>query len=1395
MKKYIKLLLALLIILSSCKLKEDTTGTDDTGGDGTITIKVTSPNGAENLMEGSSHEVRWTGTGTEYIRILFSVDNGSSWSLVADSVKNVGVFVWFPIPNVISNQCKIRVSSVDGQSSDESDNVFNIIKNSNESLRIDRPQGGEAWEGGTAKEIRWYSSGLDSIKIEYTTDNGNHWSLIAIDRKNTGIYYWEPVPNTPSTLAQIRIMDASDGNPSAVSNVFSILPEPVIRVLSPNGGETLLSGGSRKIEWISENIQNVKIAYTTDNGFAWTTITTSTPSIGFFTWDQIPDLNSQLCKIRIYDALDNEPSDVSDSVFTITNQVTQIVEVTSPNGGESWQAGTSQNITWNSSGIQQVKIDFTSNNGLTWNSIVNNHANTGAYEWNVPNSLSTQCLIRVSDAADNDPVDQSNATFKIVPKPELKIIQPNGGETWTAGKIDTIKWTSIGVENVFIDYTPDNGITWTTIVEQTPSDGEYAFSFSGSGTQFKIRILEAINGYPVDESDGTFTVLPEPKITVLSPNGGEEWYPGSSNNILWTSNNIEFVKIEYTTNNGATWNTITNSTPSDGAYSWNTVPDVSSLQCRVRISDAEDGIPADISNDNFTITQPGNQLITVTSPNGGEEWPAGSSQNITWEASGIANVKIEFTTNNGLNWNTIVSSTASDGFYTWTQIPAVTSTNCKVRISDAADNTPSDESDSYFSIAPEPDIVVIQPNGGELIYTGSTVDIQWTSVSVANVKIEYTTNGGAEWVTIISSTPSIGSYYWSSVPAVSSLQCKIKVSDADDGIPSDISDENFQITNQIGQIITVTTPNGGEHYLAGSSVNLTWSSFGVQNVKIEYTTNNGNNWIEIVSSTESDGFYTWSPVPGTASSNCRIRISDASDNLPFDTSDELFSIDPEPSLSIVSPNGGETITFGDKVAIQWTSESVANVKIEYTLNGGATWATIVGSTPSIGTYSWDTALDPLLNTNSEQCRIRISDANDGVPYDVSDQNFSLTNQIVQSITVTSPNGGEKWRERQTRNITWDSKGISLVKIEFTTDNGLTWTLIADNEANTGSYAWTIPASLNSTQCKVRVGDTGGVISDVSDASFSILLTAEIQNILFPQNGDEVIVGEPVTILWESTGIEKVKIEYNYQDVTDPTDWFTLVDSLQNIGSYRTSFSVVDDSYVIRITATDNSASLISGVFKVKPASYITIESPNGGEEWLHYPAADQYEIKWRATNLTNVKIELTTNGGGSWQTLVESTPNDGMFKATFPAQEDSSDLCLIRISDPDDGSPKDESDDFFALHKNKWIRLEFPNTGEDFYKGHPDYGDNLTVIWNSYAVETVDIYYSMDNGVTWTTLVTNQPSTGAYVWVDYPTDAYHTSTQGRLLIIEAGGDPFNRTGEVFDINDVPFWLNIRNLGD
>ncbi|HYO73104.1 MAG TPA: lamin tail domain-containing protein, partial [Archangium sp.] len=89
--------------------------------------------------------------------------------------------------------------------------------------------------------------------------------------------------------------------------------------------------------------------------------------------------------------------------------------------------------------------------------------------------------------------------------------------------------------------------------------------------------------------------------------------------------------------------------------------------------------------------------VTVSSPTGGESWVGGSPQSISWTATGVTNVKLEYTVD-GITWTPITSSfPASTGFYGWT-VPSNATTSAKVRVSDASNSAISDTSNAAFTI-------------------------------------------------------------------------------------------------------------------------------------------------------------------------------------------------------------------------------------------------------------------------------------------------------------------------------------------------------------------------------------------------------------------------------------------------------------------------------------------------------------------------------------------------------------------------------------------------------------------------------------------------------------------------------------------------------------------------
>ena len=122
-----------------------------------------------------------------------------------------------------------------------------------------------------------------------------------------------------------------------------------------------------------------------------------------------------------------------------------VLEVTSPNGGETWANGNSHNITWDHSGaaLANVKLELSTNNGTAYSDIIASTSNDGTYEWTVSGSASEECLVRISDPAVPSTNDVSNAVFRIYDTVIwLKIDQDNGSLSQGSSDYLTITFDS-----------------------------------------------------------------------------------------------------------------------------------------------------------------------------------------------------------------------------------------------------------------------------------------------------------------------------------------------------------------------------------------------------------------------------------------------------------------------------------------------------------------------------------------------------------------------------------------------------------------------------------------------------------------------------------------------------------------------------------------------------------------------------------------------------------------------------------------------------------------------------------------------------------------------------------------------------------------------------------------
>jgi methionine-rich copper-binding protein CopC len=122
----------------------------------------------------------------------------------------------------------------------------------------------------------------------------------------------------------------------------------------------------------------------------------------------------------------------------------------------------------------------------------------------------------------------------------------------------------------------------------------------------------------------------------------------------------------------------------------------------------------------------------------------------------------------------------------------------------------------------------------------------------------------------------------------------------------------------------------------------------------------------------------------------------------------------------------------------------------------------------------------------------------GTNVPMGSQEYALTWQIdVPMVKVVYPAGNEKLAPATTRTIYWDAEGTTgTFDLEYSTDNGATWTSIATGVSN-NFYDWTVP-NVFTDKALVRVKN--GTLSGVSEQTFTILGVPTINSIAGVNNG-------------------------------------------------------------------------------------------------------------------------------------------------------------------------------------------------------------------------------------------------------------------------------------------------------
>jgi len=193
------------------------------------------------------------------------------------------------------------------------------------------------------------------------------------------------------------------------------------------------------------------------------------------------------------------------------------ITVTSPNGGESWELGSTHTVRWNKSGTAcnaNIKAELLKGSQVV-STIRTTTPNDGALSWVIPASLSAASNYRgrLTDLGNTGASDTSNGYFSLTGAGTctVTVTSPNGGESWELGSTHTVRWNRNGTAcsaNIKAELLKGSQVV-STIRTSTPNDGALSWVIPASlsaASNYRVRLTDLGNTGASDTSNGYFSL-------------------------------------------------------------------------------------------------------------------------------------------------------------------------------------------------------------------------------------------------------------------------------------------------------------------------------------------------------------------------------------------------------------------------------------------------------------------------------------------------------------------------------------------------------------------------------------------------------------------------------------------------------------------------------------------------------------------------------------------------------------------------------------------------------------------------------------------------------------------------------------------------------------------------
>jgi hypothetical protein len=760
-----------------------------------------------------------------------------------------------------------------------------------------------------------------------------------------------------------------------------------------------------------------------------------------------------------------------------------------------------------------------------------------------------------------------------------------------------------------------------------------------------------------------------------------------------------------------------------------------------------------------------NSTLTLTSPAALAVWRIGSTNPITWTATGtIANVTLEYSLDNGATWTTVpgaasLSNAGNAGTFNWA-VPAnasYLSSQARVRI------RALDASAGAFFASPAFQIIQLDataPGAGAAWRLGDPNTISWVASSaVTSVALAYDADGdflgpttsiaaavGPQSATGGCTPPAGGGcYVWDGAGAPYSAvgAAKVRVTGQAGAAFASADTPGFTLAR-----LNVTAPVGTDTWIVGTGPHdVTWQADPpAGTLQLEYRPSSSAGWQDITPTDPAASALThpWT-IPAqsayvSAANEAAVRASMTIGGTTLTALSAPFTVS-KPTIQVSQPAGGvvgvETIT-----PIVWTAPDgpvSTNLKIEYSTDGGTTWTCNAPGAPGCIAYGDSGGGSPVTSpfdwtvpdeATSPTVRIRITDLSE--PFG---EGVSALFKVAGAFNLVAPGLNDKWAVGKPHLIQWTNSGsVPTVSLFVSRDGGpeeeIDPGVAKPNGANGGSYSWTPAASMDATSAVLWVKAANDPDIEDDSAPFSLTKLA----FTLPAGGERWKVGDTKTLDWDATGVAQVRLLYSPDPAT--IAFSEIAASVPAAGTFDWLVPDTVSKDKVQLRAEDAQASgasmaeALSSVFTIH--GQLVLDAPNGGESWS---AGQPHTIAWHqnaGTSIPRVKLEYSKNNFSTATLIATDVPTGATGTYDWSPAETGGTIFKVRVSDmqdpPNPAVPLaqrswDESDNNFEI---PGIAIAAPAGGEVWTVGET----TRTIQWsNTGSIPQVHLEYSRDNFV------------------------------------------------------------------